>query len=96
MANLGKRNETQLFTIVVGSPQTLEAAEFSIPYPATVFANPGSGGTLLVEYRISPAGSWIAWPDGTVAVDTVYLLNGPVEALRFTALLADGTVEVAQ
>ncbi len=96
MANLGQKNIAQLITVVVGSPQTLEAAEFSIPYPATIFANPGAGGTLLVEYRISPDGTWIAWPAGTVTEDTVYLLNGPVEGLRFTALVADGVVELAQ
>lgn len=94
--SLATKNICQSLTIAVGSPQTLEAAQYSIPYPLTIHAQPGSGGTLLVEYRISPTGDFIAWPDGTVAVDTVYLLNGPVEALRLTALVADGTVEIAQ
>lgn len=94
--SLATKNICQSFTIAVGTPVTLEAAQYSIPYPLTIHAQPGSGGTLLVEYRISPTGDFIAWPDGTVAVDTVYLLNGPVEALRFTALVADGTAEIAQ
>ena len=96
MAHLGSKNITQAIDVIVGTPVTLEAAQYSIPYPLTIHAQPGIGGTLLVEYRISPTGDFIAWPDGTVAVDTVYLLNGPVEALRLTALVADGTVEIAQ
>lgn len=96
MANLGKRNECQLFTIVVGAPQTLEAAEFSIPWPLTLAAIPGVGGTLLVEYRLTPDGTWLSWPAGTVSTTTVYKLDGPVEGLRFTALLADGVAELAQ
>jgi hypothetical protein len=98
MANLGQKNATQLFTIVVGAPQTLEAAQFSIPYPLTILANPDTdnSGTLLVQYRISPNGAWIDWPAGTVLTETVRLLTGPVEALKFTALVADGTVEIAQ
>lgn len=96
MVHLGAKNITQLLTIVVGSPQTLEAAQYSIPYPLTLRAKPGSGGTLLVEYRISPNGDFVAWPAGTVSAATVHVLTGPVEALRFTAGVADGTIEVAQ
>lgn len=96
MANLGKKNECQLFSIVVGAPQTLEAAEFSIPYPLVIGAIPGASGTLLVEYRLTPTGTWIAWPPGTVSATTLYKLTGPVEALRFTAAVANGVVEVAQ
>ena len=96
MANVGKKNITQSVAVAVGSPVIVEAAEFSIPYPLTVKARPGSGGTILVEYRIDPTDDFGAWPAGTVSVDTVYKLNGPVEALRFTALVANGTVRLAQ
>jgi hypothetical protein len=96
MAHLGAKNITQLFTVAVGTPVTLEAAQYSIPYPLTVHAVPGVGGTILVEYRITPTGSFVAWPAGTVAASTISKLNGPVEALRFTAAVADGVVGVAQ
>lgn len=96
MANVGKKNITQSIAVAVGSPVTVEAAEFSIPYPLTVKARPGSGGTMLVKYRVDPTDDWSEWPAGTVSVDTVYKLNGPVEGLQFTALVADGTVRLAQ
>ena len=96
MANLGSKNICQLFEVVAGAPLVLEAAQYSIPYPLTVRAKPGSGGTLLVEYRITPTGDFTAWPAGTVTAATVYVLNGPVEALRLTAGVADGTAEIAQ
>lgn len=94
--SLSTKNICQLFTIIVGTPQTLDAAQYSIPYPLTLRATPGVGGTLLVEYRISPTGDFVAWPAGTVAAATTYVLNGPVEGLRFTAGVADGLVECAQ
>ncbi len=67
-----------------------------IPFPLTIRAAPGSGGTMLVEYRISPTGDFVAWPAGTVSAATICNLNGPVEALKFTAAVADGVVEIAQ
>jgi hypothetical protein len=96
MANVGKKNITQSIAVAVGSPVTVEAAEFSIPYPLTVKARPGVGGTMFVEYRIDPTDDFSAWPAGTVSADTVYTLNGPVEALKFTAAVVDGTVRLAQ
>ena len=68
----------------------------SLPYPLTIRAVPGSGGTLLVEYRVSADGNWIAWPASTVSTATVYVVSGPVNALRLTATTASGTVEIAQ
>lgn len=96
MAHLGAKNITQRLTGAVGTPLVLEAAQYSIPYPLTLCVKPGAGGTLLVEYRISPGGDFVAWPAGTVSAATVQVLTGPVEALRFTAGVADGTIEVAQ
>ncbi len=96
MSSLGKRNECQLLTIVVGAPQTLGAAQHSIPYPSTIAAVPGIGGTLLVEYQVADGGAWTAWPSGTVSSKTIDVLDGPVFALRFTAAVANATVEIAQ
>lgn len=96
MAHLGSKNITQAIDVIVGTPVTLEAAQYSIPYPITIKACPGVGGTLLVEYRVDPTDDFTAWPSGTVAAATVAKLNGPVEALRFTAAVADGSVRLAQ
>lgn len=101
MANLGKKNECQRFTISVGSPLVLEAAGFSIPYPLVIKVTPGEVspgvyGTMLVEDRETAEGDFDSWPPGTVSVKTKYKLNGPVESLRITAWLVDGVCEVSQ
>ncbi len=66
----------------------------TLPWPITVRAKPGGGGTLLVEYQVVPSGDWTAWPAGTVAAATVAILAGPLYALRFTAAAATGTIEL--
>jgi len=68
----------------------------TIGYPLTVSAIPGAGGTLLVEYQLVKDGSWTEWPGGAVAVKTIYVLAGSVYALRFTAAVAAGVVEIGQ
>lgn len=75
---------------------TSSGSEYSnkLPAPITVVVIPGSGGTLAVEYQVVTGGSWTAWPSGTVAAKTVGLLNGPIFALRFTAYVTDGIVEI--
>ena len=73
-----------------------DAADGALPYPLTITATPGAGGTLLVEYQVAASGSWSAWPAGAVTATTIYVLNGPVYALRFTAVTASGTVDIAQ
>lgn len=96
MYSVGAKNECQLFNVIVGSPLLLDASGYSIPYPLTIRAKPGSGGTLLVEYRVSGDGDWVSWPASTVSTATVYVVSGPVNALRLTATTANGTVEIAQ
>lgn len=101
MSNLGKRNECQLFTVVVGTPLVLEAAGFSIPYPMVLYISPGIGGTLTVEQRGSLDGAFHNIPlplssPGVFSAYDVVKLNGGAEALRITALLADGVIEAAQ
>ena len=68
----------------------------TIGYPLTISAIPGAGGTLLVEYQLVKDGSWTEWPGGAVAVKTIYVLAGSVYALRFTAAVAAGVVEIGQ
>lgn len=96
MPHLGAKNITQSIPVVVGTPVTLEAAQYSIPYPITIKARPGVGGTILVEYRVDLTDDFVAWPSGTVSAATTQKLNGPVEGLRFTAAGADGSVRIAQ
>jgi len=95
---LGTHNVTQSVPVVVGTPVVAGSGVESmpIPFPLTIRAAPGVSGTMLVEYRISPTGDFVAWPAGTVSASTIYNLNGPVEALRFTAAVANGTAEIAQ
>lgn len=85
--------------ITVGTPLVMVASDSSrknnLPFPLSVQAIPGVGGTVLVEYRLHTAAAWLSWPAGTVSATTIYLLSGPVQALRFTALVADATAYVA-
>lgn len=94
--SLGTRNITQRVTVNTDAAVTLDGDGYSIPFPITVVALPGGGGTMLVEYQAAQGGAWTAWPDGAVSAKTVGILNGPVYALRFTAAVANGIVEVAQ
>lgn len=94
--SLGARSITQRITVLTSEPTTLDGDGYSIPYPLTLVALPGGGGTLLVEYQVAQGGAWTAWPEGTVSEKTISALNGPVHALRFTAAVANGMVEVAQ
>lgn len=91
-------NMSRALSVSPGTPQTLVGGSPTavLPTPLTVAATPGALGTLLVEYQISESGTWIAWPAGDVATATVYVLTGPVHALRFTATTDDGVVEIAQ
>lgn len=79
---------------VAASPVSYGTANH--PFPLTVTAIPGGGGTMNVEYRTAPGSStWIAWPSGAVGAATADTLMSPVYELRFTAAGATGSVEVA-
>lgn len=86
-------------SVVVGTPVLVDAMAW--PYPLTVSAVPGSGGTLAVEYSLTPGAAaggtanWIAWPAGTVSAQTVDTLVSAVSALRFTAATSTATYELA-
>lgn len=87
---------SQRHTVAVGSPVTIGPETLPFAAPCTVAAIPGSSGTLLVEYQVAPSGIWFSWPGGAVSTNTVYLLTGPVYALRFTAAVSGGIVEIVQ
>lgn len=96
---LGARTITQKLTVATAAPSVVDGNGYSIPFPVTISALPGGGGTLKVEYQVATDGSWQLWPAGTAGVvesATTMLLTGPVNALRFTAAAADGVVEIGQ
>lgn len=101
MANVSTKNICQLFNIVAGTPLVLESAQYSIPYPLIIRATPGAGGTITVEDRGSAAGEFhnLPLPTASPGVFSAYgcvKCTGPIEALRFTATVADGIVEITQ
>ena len=74
----------------------------SYPYPISVSAIVGSGGTLKVEYSLTPnaaeipgSANWFTWPGGTVSANTNDYIKSPVAGLRFTADTTAGVVEIA-
>ncbi|MEO1752019.1 hypothetical protein [Thiofaba sp. EF100] len=69
----------------------------------SIAAIPGQGGSLLVEYTLSPRqlieqdqALWHAWPAGSVTEPTVDALLTPVVAVRGTAQGADGFIEIVE
>lgn len=86
------------FTVTAGSTETVAGGAPSsvLPAPIVVAVTPGVLGTMAVEYKVSAAGEWIAWPGGTVSTHTIYVLTAPVYGLRFTATTANGSAEVSQ
>lgn len=81
-------------TVTTETPIVFASGDSVILTPITIAAIPGSGGTLLVEYQVVEDGSWFEWPDGTVDTAVANVLDGPVYALRFTAAVANGIVEI--
>lgn len=87
------------YTVTTATPVYEDTQGF--PFPLTVTAIPGGGGTMAVAYSTTPnaagnpgSATWIDWPSGAVAANTSDSLLSPVAALRFTAATASGTVEV--
>lgn len=74
----------------------------NVPTPATIAAVVGAGGTVLIEYTLTPTAStgwpgtavWIPWTPGAVSVNTVNTLVSPVVAIRITSTVSDGIVEI--
>lgn len=94
--SLGARNITQRITVETATPVVLDGDGYSMPFPLVITAVPSGGGTLLVERQTAQGGAWTAWPAGAVAAKTTQVLNGPSYALRFTAAVAAGIMEIAQ
>ena len=93
-------NLSRTLTIVVGDPKVIDLLGW--PTPTTITAIPGASGTLAVEWSTTAtavsnpgAASWTAWPSGTVSAKTTDTLDSPIVAMRVTALVANGSFEMA-
>lgn len=85
----------EIVTVTAATPVVRSSGgDWMMNVPMTVAAIPGEGGTLKVDYQVVVDGVWTTWPSGTVSEKTISVLNGPVYALRFTAAVSTGTVEL--
>jgi hypothetical protein len=96
--NIPSKFET--YTVTAATPVYVDVQGY--PYPLTVTAIPGGGGTVLVEFTTTPKGAglagaavWHEWPAGAVAASDTDALLSPVAGLRFTATVATATVEIS-
>jgi hypothetical protein len=81
------------YTVAPGAPVTHVMAKGTA---ATINALPGASGSVLVEYQVTAASAWVAWPPGTATIQTLRAIVSPIYALRFTATVADASIEIAQ
>lgn len=88
---------------VAASPVVKQLINY--PVPASIAAVVGGGGSMLIEYTLTPTtfagwpgtAVWTPWALGTagvVTVTTFATLASPIVALRATAATADGAVEI--
>lgn len=68
----------------------------------SVAAFPGGGGTVTIQFTLSPpalveagTASWVAWSKGAVSSADADTLAGPVTAVRASAATAAGVFEIA-
>ena len=88
-------NSTRI-AVAVGTPQIVPVRTL----PVSIAALPGPGGSIRVEYTLSPRDggpvTWFPWPAGDVTGPTDDAITSPASALRFTALVAAGFVELCE
>lgn len=60
--------------------------------PLSVWVDPAEGDTVTVEYRMHPDAPWVDWAKGDVTDYADDVLDGPVDALRFTSAIGLGSV----
>ena len=65
----------------------------NVPAGTALGVNPGPGGTVRVQYRISPKGQLFDWPSGPVTSQMSDVTGSPSFEIVFTALDADGFAE---
>jgi hypothetical protein len=77
----------------VAVPEGTTQSIGAVPGGATIGVAPGSGGSMNVQYRISPNGPLRQWAPGSVTVDTDEATISPYLEMHFTATAADGFAE---
>jgi len=89
-------------SITVPAGTTVYLDTQSYPYPISVSAVPGAGGTVTVSRSITPdaagkttAATWYELTSGAVSAATLVVQTSPVAGLRFTATVSAATVEIA-
>ena len=92
---LGSGHRSLAFAVAAAATETVTRSNGDSIAGVTVTVAPGAGGTALCEYRTSATDAWTAWPGGTVAARTVYVLTGPVQALRFAATTQPAAIHLA-
>lgn len=65
----------------------------TVPGGATIGVVPGGGGSMTVQYRISPNGPLRTWAPGSVTVATDEATISPYLEMHFTATGEDGFAE---
>jgi hypothetical protein len=67
----------------------------------TVAVYPGAGGTLTVQYSVSPLASvqggtalWTNWPHNAASSPRLDFVQGPVTGIRCSALVSEGMWEI--
>jgi len=83
---MGKRDEVS--GVLTGA--TAVTVPLDVLYPATVFVQPLSGDSVLVEYSLDGL-LWYAWPNGTATTVSSDVLDAPVRGLRVTRTAGSGT-----
>lgn len=81
--------------VAVATPITYKVSVFNTP-GILVALTPGAGGTLKAQYRVTADSTWRDLTAGAVAVYTEELVTKPVDAIKITATVAAGVVEISQ
>lgn len=81
--------------VTVALPITYRVASFYSP-GIMVALTPGSGGTLKAQYRLTSESTWRDLTSGEVGVYTEEMVTKPVDAIKITATVSTGVVEITQ
>ena len=92
---IGSGRVSHRFTVAAGATEIVTASDSGSLVGLGVGLKPGVAGTALCQYRLHADDGWKDWPGGTVDVETTDTLNGPVQALLFTATATDAVVSIA-
>lgn len=81
--------------VPVATPVTYRVSVFNTP-GIMVALTPGAGGTLKAQYRLTAESAWRDLTSGAVSAYTEEMVTKPVDAIKITATVSTGVVEIAQ